>query len=346
MDLEHARAAMAHYPLAGDVALTAFGDGLINQTFRVTADEGSFVLQRLNPVFDPAIHRNIAAVTARLAECGVPTPRLVPTLDGALWAEHRGATWRLMNLVPGASFSVVQSAAQARSAAALVARFHRALEGLDHTFVGLRVGVHDTAAHVGRLREALVEHREHALFGVIDTLAAELLAAIEGLPPLGDVPRRICHGDLKFNNLMFEAAEPPGSERATCLIDLDTLAPMPLAHELGDAWRSWCNRSPEDAEEARFDLEVFRASWEGYASAWGEPLDEIERRSLLHGIEWISVELAVRFAADALAESYFGWDAARYGTRGEHNLARARGQWALHRAVLATRGERARVLAL
>jgi hypothetical protein len=63
-------------------------------------------------------------------------------------------------------------------------------------------------------------------------------------------------------------------------------------------------------------------------------------------VEWVALELCARFSADALRESYFGWDPTRYASRGEHNLARARGQWALHGAVVRTRRERARALGL
>jgi Ser/Thr protein kinase RdoA (MazF antagonist) len=158
------------------------------------------------------------------------------------------------------------------------------------------------------------------------------------------LPNRVCHGDLKLNNILFAGATSPACEQALCLIDLDTVGPMALAHELGDAWRSWCNRSPEDVQAARFDLEIFRASFKGYRDGLGRALDADERRACLHGVEWISLELAMRFAADALRESYFGWSAERYPGRGEHNLARAQGQWALHQAVCATREERARIL--
>jgi hypothetical protein len=80
--------------------------------------------------------------------------------------------------------------------------------------------------------------------------------------------------------------------------------------------------------------------------ASGVHLTEAERRALLAGVEWISLELASRFAADALLESYFGWDARRFPGRGEHNLVRARGQLALHEAFVAMRKERAAILGL
>ena len=96
---------------------------------------------------------------------------------------------------------------------------------------------------------------------------------------------------------------------------------------------------------AVLDLEIMRASLSGYAAGLGRALTADERRALLLGVEWVSLELAARFAADALFESYFGWDAARFPGRGEHNLVRARGQWSLHEALLATRETRAAMLA-
>ena len=322
------------------------GSGLVNQTYLVSQGGQRLVLQRLNPIFSSAVNRNIDVVTRRLAEVGMMTARLVPTEDGSLSVDlgPEDGLWRLQTYVDGVSFDVVASLGQARAAGALVARFHRALDGLDHEFLGLRTGVHDTAQHLARLREALNAHTDHRLHQQVSGLAADLLAAIADLPALPNLPRRVCHGDLKLSNILFAGPNPPASEQALCLIDLDTVGPMALAHELGDAWRSWCNRSPEDASQAKFDVEVFRASFEGFRDTLGRTLAADERRACLHGVEWISVELAVRFAADALLESYFGWAPDRYPGRGEHNLARARGQWALHRAVCATRHERAQIL--
>ena len=68
----------------------------------------------------------------------------------------------------------------------------------------------------------------------------------------------------------------------------------------------------------------------------------IERAKLLAsvvpGVERITLNLAARFAADALEESYFGWDPGK-GGRGEHNLLRARGQAALLRSIHGRRAE-------
>src|SRR5262245_52816394 len=106
--------------------------GLINRTFLLTRADARAVLQHVSPVFSPRIHENIAAVTSRLEEAGVTTPRLVPTREGALFAEgHVGAgagVWRMLTHVDGVAFDAVGSPAQARAAGALIARFHRALD--------------------------------------------------------------------------------------------------------------------------------------------------------------------------------------------------------------------------
>ncbi len=51
------------------------------------------------------------------------------------------------------------------------------------------------------------------------------------------------------------------------------------------------------------------------------------------------IELGARFCADALNESYFGWNPARFASRSEHNQVRAAGQLALHDLLCAQLGE-------
>lgn len=338
---------LTHFPTWEKANISPLGNGLINHTFLVTTDATSAVLQKVAPIFSPLINENIAAVTAALAKAGLVTPRLIPASDGRLWLDLADdGIWRLQTFVAGASFDKAQSSAQAHAAGALVARFHAAIEGLQHAFRGLREGVHDTPQHLSRLREALAAHKTHRLYDAVAPVADEILVRAHELDPLPALPPRICHGDLKLNNILFAGAAPPDSESAVCLIDLDTVGPMALAYELGDAWRSWCNRSGEDDTVARVDLDVFRESFAGYAGALGRTLTNEERCALWGGVEWISLELAARFVADALFESYFGWDARRFAGRGEHNLVRGRGQLALHEAFVASRAERAAILGL
>jgi Ser/Thr protein kinase RdoA (MazF antagonist) len=248
-----------------------------------------------------------------------------------------------MTFIEGATFDVVSGPAQAAAAAALLARFHGALDGLSHSFANVRKA-HDTPRHLQHLRDAVAAHAGHRLFDRVGPLAEEILAGAAAMPALPPLDQRICHGDPKFNNIRFAGPEAPAREQAVCLIDLDTVGPLALAYELGDSWRSWCNRNGEDSALAAFDVATFTAAATGYRDGRGRGFTADEQRALVLAPEWISLELAARFAADALVESYFGWDAARFSSRGEHNLVRARGQWSLHRQLLESRDARARVL--
>jgi Ser/Thr protein kinase RdoA (MazF antagonist) len=322
--------------------------GLLHQSFAVRDGAVEYVLQCVNPVFEPGIHENIRAVTERLKQGGLETLELVHARDGALVADlGEDGLWRLMTRLPGVVFACCASTAQAASAGALVARFHGALDGLEHTFRPLGIALHDTPVHLRALERALTEEREHRLYGDVEPVGRAILAAARALPePAQDLPLRVVHGDLKFDNVLFAGESGADAERATALIDLDTMCRLPLWAELGDAWRSWCNRAGEDAVEAAFDPELFRSAAGAYLEAGGLALVDAERASLLDGLERICLELASRFCADALRESYFGWDPERFSGHGEHNLVRARGQLDLHRQVLDARAERARVLGL
>jgi Ser/Thr protein kinase RdoA (MazF antagonist) len=305
--------------------------GLMSPTWYVTSRRGAaLVLQRVNPIFSPEVNIDIAAVTAHLAAKGLVTPRLVPTRDGALWLEHDGV-WRVLTRIEGICRDAVETPAQARAAGRLVAEFHRAVSDLEHRFRNRRLGVHDTQSHLRALREALVEHRGHRHYDAVAPLAERVLTAAAALPPLPPSRDRIVHGDPKISNLMFA----PGADRALCLIDLDTLAHMPVALELGDALRSWCNPATEDAASARFVRPFFDAAILGYAEAAPGFLTPAEWSAIPRGALTITVELAARFCADALHERYFGWNRARYESASAHNQARAYGQLRLAEGIQA-----------
>lgn len=323
---------LTRWPLPPDVTLVPSTTGLINLTFFVRAQGRPVaVLQRLNTnVFSPDVHLDTEAVTAHLTSRGIPTPRLIRTSEGALWhADEDGGVWRLLTPVGERTVDRLTSPAEARSAGALVARFHAATADLAHEFRSVRDGFHDTQRRMDGLAAALARHREHRHWDVVARLADSLLEAWHCWGEVPRLPVRIVHGDLKISNVRFTGSE------AHALIDLDTLGRGTLDAELGDALRSWCNTAPEDAAPA-FDLELFGAAMSGYAAGWVEaapagragPTEE-EWASIVPGIERISLELAARFATDSLEERYFGWDPTRYATRSDHDLARARGQLAL-----------------
>ena len=119
---------------------------------------------------------------------------------------------------------------------------------------------------------------------------------------------------------------------------------MDLPSELGDAWRSWCNPAGEDDPDGvSFDVGLFEASARAFLAA-GPPLTAAERAGLPGAPERICLELAARFCADAVRNSYFREDRARFPEAGAHNLHRARCQHRLARAAAAARPHCAAVI--
>jgi Ser/Thr protein kinase RdoA (MazF antagonist) len=240
----------------------------------------------------------------------------------------------MLTYIDGTTIHRVADLAQAEAAGELAGRFHRALDTLRYEFAFVRAGVHDTAAHLDRLR-ALVAGTDGGGGGSdiradARELGGEILAAAGSLPPIAGLPRRNAHGDMKISNVRFARSEP---SRAICWLDLDTLGRQTIAFELGDALRSWCNPSGEDIATPELDMAIFAAAVRGYAAGAGGLLSAEEIAAIVPGLQTVCVELAARFCADAFEDSYFGWDPERFASRPEHNLVRARGQLALARSV-------------
>jgi hypothetical protein len=347
-------AALDHYELPGlangsaapppEGLVAPLGAGLINQTFLVdTAALGQHppvraVLQRVNPLFGRAVNDDIYAITSHLRAAGLSTPLLYRTRDGQT-AVDLGAdgVWRLLTFEPGETFHKI-TPALAHQAGRLVARFHGALLGFPHRFAFTRPGAHDLDKHVATLRAAVAKAQAVAdLPADFLPLATEILARVAEVPRELGGPLRLCHGDLKISNLLFlpasDGAGDGGGYVGHCLVDLDTMAYLPLGLELGDALRSWCNPDDENNPAGRFDLDLFTAALSGYAAGASGFVGAAEAGQLVPGTLRVTLQLAARFAADVVNQSYFGWDPTRFASRAEHNLIRARGQLSLARSL-------------
>lgn len=313
----------------------------INATYvvrRTKAGLAPLVLQRLHPVFGARVHLDIDAVTAHLTARGLTTPRLIHTTSGDLWAvdeSPEARVWRALSYVDGVTLHATRDPVRLESAAALLGTFHRALMDLQHQFMHERP-LHDTQRHLAALRAALASERA-ADDDRAQQLGARVLRQAEGIVVDYEAfPKRIIHGDPKLSNVLFQR-EP--SVEASCMIDLDTISRGHLAYELGDALRSWCNPAGEDTASPYLHSEAFLAVMRGYTRTCPEAVTRTELLSAIDGFETVAVELASRFAADVIVDSYFGWDATRFTSRREHNALRAEGQLALARAVRLQRAE-------
>lgn len=307
---------LRRFPIGRVTEVRRASSGLMHGTWLVEAEGGKFVLQRLHhKLATPEILSDFRAVTEHLAARGVLAPRLVATEAGEGVAEDEGRWWRLSTYVEGETHDAVHSPEQAEEGARALARFHRAMQDIDHHFQSQHP-LHDTEGHLRRLREAAARPEfAEAKAGIADEIAevdAQLSRML--LPP--ELPRRVVHGDPKISNVLFQG------DRAVGLLDLDTCTRHTVLVDLGDAVRSWCRDGTED-ERHHFKVDRFEAILRGYA-AEGPPLGALERRHLGEAGRLITLELASRFLRDVLEDEYFAWDERRFPDRRTHNRARGR----------------------
>ena len=324
--------------------------GHINDSFRVDAPGGAFLLQRLNPRVFPAaisVMENVANVTMHLAakaDARWRMPRLVPTMDGGHW-EHDafGACWRMYRFVAATAVETATTVGQVREAGRAFGAFTALLA--DYAGPPLHEtirGFHDTRHRFTQLEDAARRDPRERLSGArpeLDALLAERAVAgvLPDLVARGELPVRIAHNDAKIANVLFDPAG-----RAIGVVDLDTVMPGLVLHDVGDMLRSMASPTDEDERDlARVAARpaFVRAVLEGYLESAGAVLTMRERELLVCAGRVITLEQAVRFLADHL-------DGDRYYriTRAGQNLDRARAQLSLYRSLTEQEEELARNL--
>ncbi len=328
---------LTHYFPSVEMAIVEpFGDGLVNETYRVRVPspigEQSYILQRMNPAFSPLLMEDIDAVSSHLLSKGVGVPQVVRSLNGSLYVQDGKNWWRMLTFVPGTTHVVAAEQSHIYEAGRLAGQAHAALSDFSRVFLHVLPGFHDTDGVMSKLDIMLKREAASSKYKVLGPLGLAILSALESLPRVAGVPIRVIHGDLKLANIRFDES----GSRAIALLDLDTFMRAPVAIELGDALRSWCANKNEDDASISFNLDLYKAALEGYAS-FASFMEWEEWRSIPVGIAQITLELAARYIIDAFEESYFRYDSSKYASLFEHNLARARAQHLLYLDLWAKR---------
>ncbi len=184
---------------------------------------------------------------------------------------------------------------------------------------------HNTPARYAALREAAARDTAGRLAEVEAELGwllqregrcARLVQALA----TGEVPVRVTHNDTKINNILFDK----DSDKAICVIDLDTVMPGSSLYDFGDAIRFGACTTAEDETDlskVALDLELYEQFTKGFVEGTGGLLHDSEIALLPYGAFIMTVEVAVRFLADYLdGDVYFKTKHER------HNLERTRCQ--------------------
>jgi len=310
-----------HFQLDGVVnEVTAFGEGMINSTYRVTLQDSSteYVLQRINhQIFQDVelLQNNIKRITdhirQKLTEAGETdlnrkTLTLIPCSDGKLFYFDGENYWRMMLLILDSKTFEAVTPEYAFSAGKAFGRFQSMLSDISGEPLG------ETIPNFHNMEFRLQQAIE--------------MCQYQDLYRIGKLPKRINHCDTKVNNMLFD-----NDGKVLCVIDLDTAMPGFVMSDFGDFMRTAGNTGKEDdtdLDNVTFNMEIFKAYTKGYLESANNFLTELEIELLPFGAKLMTYMQLSRFLAD-----YLNGDTYYKITSPLHNLQRSKAQLKLLQSI-------------
>lgn len=318
-----------------DTCVKDFGNGLINNTWKVTSGTSDYILQRINNnIFkEPEIiASNIDAIGKYLAAVS-PDYRFtmpVATLSGmSMLYKPQYGYFRMFSFVEGShSKDVVETPNQAYEAAAQFGKFTNLLSGFNVNKLQTTIpDFHNLSLRYKQFQQALKNGnperiKETALLTNNLIGYASIVSTYEKITTSTDFKIRVTHHDTKISNVLFD-----DNDKGICVIDLDTVMPGYFISDVGDMMRTYL--SPVSEEEKDFSKIEIRDSYysalvHGYYSEMSDALTKIEQKHFFYAGTFIIYMQALRFLTDYLNNDiYYG---AKYA---DHNLVRAGNQTVL-----------------
>ena len=343
---------MGEFQVYGDfVSATPYGNGHINDTFLVTLSQARqpvrYILQRINTrIFQQPdllmdnIYRICTEMHRQLelsqeAESSAKALTTIITQGGKpYFQDEQENFWRLYLYIENAiGYDVIQNSQQAYEAGFAFGCFQQNLTHLP----GPRL--HETIPNFHN-----TPHRFQTFIQVLDAdefqrkqgASREIefffqhqnsISTLVDLAAQGKIPERVTHNDTKLNNVLID----PKTNKAVCVIDLDTSMPGLAPYDFGDLVRTSTSSAAEDEPDpsrVTFRPEMFKAITDGYLTTASGFLTPEELDHLFFGSFLITYEIGLRFLTDYLqGNTYFK---VKYP---EHNLVRSRNQISLAQAL-------------
>lgn len=317
------------------------GNGHINRTYLVDS-KPRVILQRINTaVFTkPAeVMENITAVTEylreKIAAQGGDVHRGTLTFlrakDGkAYYKTEEGDYYRAYYFVEDTvSLEAVDNLEDFTEAARGFGKFQKMLADFPAEKLYETIDkFHDTPNRYLQLDDAIANNRSGRAAEVQPEIDFALshrkyASMITDAIADGSIPLRVTHNDTKLNNVLLDSK----TNKAICVIDLDTVMPGSMLYDFGDALRFGASTGAEDEKDLdkiHFDLEKFEAFTKGFLEELGDSITQRERELLPVSVLMMTLECGIRFLADHInGDVYFSIH------REGHNLDRCRTQFKL-----------------
>lgn len=332
--------------------------GHINKTYAVTyqkenGEKKKYILQYVNTnVFPdlPELMKNIKNVTEyminKAEEKGESTDRLtikmIDTIDNDPNCIYH-KNWRMEEFIDNTKTYLTTENLDILSEAGKAAgKFQKHLHGFPaEELYEIIPKFHYTPNRVEQLKEALSSEENLSERKERFELAKDVIEYVTNENRLNktniiamklenkEIPLRVTHNDTKLSNILFDK----DTDKAVCLIDLDTVMPGALAYDFGEGLRTGITTAKEDEQDLskiKIDINRFEAYSKGFLSELKDTITKEELEILPLGVWMMTYENAIRFLADYLnGDVYFAVDE----NIANHNLIRVKAQLELLRQM-------------
>ena len=333
-------------------------NGHINKTYAVTYktdknEDKKYILQYVNTnVFPnlPELMKNIKNVTTYMTEKAEEkgesvdrlTIKLIDTKDNNPYAIYN-KNWRMEEFIDNTkTYLTTESLDILTEAGKAAGKFQKYLDGFPaEELYEIIPKFHYTPNRVNQLKEAVSSKENQTERKERFELAKDVIEFVTDEKRLNrtniitdklankEIPLRVTHNDTKLSNILFDK----DTDKAVCLIDLDTVMPGALAYDFGEGLRTGITIAKEDEADLskiKVDINRFEAYSKGFLSEVSQTITEKELETLPLGVWMMTYENSIRFLADYLnGDIYFGVDE----NIENHNLIRAKAQLELLRQM-------------
>lgn len=320
------------YGLNANAGIIPFGNGLINNTWKIENANNTYILQKINTaVFKnpELIAENIHAIAGYLKKNFPGYYFITPhkTADGKnLFYLKNEGYFRLFPFIKNShTINVAGNTNEAFEAARKFGEFTKLLSGFRVNTLKITLpDFHNLSLRYNQFLNAIKsgnkERIQESLL-LIEFLQAQknIVAGFEKIKLSADFKLRVTHHDTKINNVLFDE-----NNKGICVIDLDTLMPGYFISDVGDMVRTYI--SPANEEEKDFSKIILRQDYftviaKGYLQEMQKELSPKETEHFVYAGKFMVYMQALRFLTD-----YFNNDI-YYGSNYEgHNLVRAGNQ--------------------
>lgn len=332
--------------------------GHINKTYAVTYktkenEEKKYILQYVNTnVFPnlPELMTNIKKITKYMNEKALEkgenidrlTLKMIDTLDdnpNSIYNQN----WRMEEFIDNTkTYLTTESTEILTEAGKAAGKFQKHLDGFPaEELYEIIPKFHYTPNRVNQLKEALSNEEnktkrserfktaKEAIEFLTDENRINKTNIITNKLQSKEIPLRVTHNDTKLSNILFDK----DTDKAVCLIDLDTVMPGALVYDFGEGLRTGITTAKEDEQDVSkiyADINRFEAFTKGFLSEVKDIITEEEIKLLPLGLWMMTYENAIRFLTDYLnGDVYYSVDK----DIENHNLIRAKTQMELLKQI-------------